>query len=63
MRPSRRTQPHRKGPGRVMQPGGSLAAMLRGATAQGGNPMNVKRAGQKGYGKGLARRLAAQRRR
>jgi hypothetical protein len=63
VKPSRRTQPHRKGPARVMEPGGSLAAMLRGATAQGRNPMDVKRAAQKGYGKGLARRLAAARRR
>lgn len=46
-----------------MQPGSSLAAMLRGATAQGVNPMDAKRKAQKGYGKGLARRLAAQRRR
>lgn len=46
-----------------MAPGGSLAAMLRGATAQGQNPMDAKRRAQKGYGKGLARRLASARRR
>lgn len=44
-----------------MAPGGSLAAMLRGASAQGQNPMDAKRRAQKGYGKGLARRLSGAR--
>jgi hypothetical protein len=40
-------------------PTGALAAMLRGATVGGQNPMDTRRAAQKG----LARRLAASRRR
>jgi hypothetical protein len=61
VKPSHRTQPYRrrKAAGRPAMPTGALAAMLRGATAQGQNPQDVKRAAQKG----LARRLAASRRR
>lgn len=43
MQPTRRTQPHRRKGGRVMENGQTLAAMLRGA-GNLGNPQDVKRA-------------------
>jgi hypothetical protein len=42
MKPTRLTQPYRKGP-RV--PGQALTAMLKGRAANGTNPADVKRAG------------------
>lgn len=42
MRPTRRTQPYRKGQAR--QPGRVLDAMKRGRTMFGQNPMDVSRA-------------------
>lgn len=59
MKPSRRSQPHRKGPARVMAPGSSLSAMLRGRSAFGQNVADQQRAGQKG----LKQRLRAAKRR
>ena len=49
---SRRTQPLRKGPGRV--PGGGLAAALKGRTAGGFNPQDARRRAKAG-GTGGAR--------
>lgn len=43
MQPTRKTQPHRRKGGRVMESGPTLAAMLRGA-GNLGNPQDVKRA-------------------
>ena len=43
MKPTRKTQPHRRKGGRVMENGQTLAAMLRGA-GNLGNPQDVKRA-------------------
>ena len=45
MKPTRKTQPHRRGTGNMEQ-GPSLAAMLRGAGSMG-NPQDVKRAAAK----------------
>jgi hypothetical protein len=61
VKPSHRSQPYRrrKGAGRPTMPTGGLAALLRGATAAGQNPMDARRAAQKG----LAARLRAARRR
>lgn len=53
-RPSRRSQPYRKGQG-TRVPGPAMKSMTAGRTAQGGNPADVTRALQKG----LAGRLAA----
>lgn len=44
MKPTRKTQPHRKGPRR---PTIALTNMKRGRTVFGQNPMDAKRAGQK----------------
>jgi hypothetical protein len=75
MKASRRFQPHRKGSA-ARQPGSALSAMLAGRTAQGVNPQDAKRAGQKaapafggrqapafGAKQGLAGTLAAHRKR
>ena len=40
MRPTRRTQPYRRG---ARAPGQALAAMLRGRTLYGHNPMDLRR--------------------
>jgi hypothetical protein len=45
MKPSRRSQPYRRGSQRTL--GATLEAMTRGRTAQGHNPQDVKRAMQK----------------
>lgn len=57
VKPSHRTQPYRRrrAAGKPTMPAGALAAMLRGATAGGQNPMDVRRRAQKG----LAARLRA----
>lgn len=47
MKPTRATQPYRKG---ARQPGSALAAMLRGRTLYGQNPADVRRVSQRKSG-------------
>lgn len=58
MRPTRATQPYRKGP---RQPGAALTAMLRGRTAGGHNPADVSRVAMLMRAKGKTKRRRPQR--